>query len=83
MPKFRNLEEKHKIILYLLSTKPNCKDRPFEHTDEYFAKESTLKRLYKYEPLWDKVDKLIGKPLTERGRCELWNLMTEALHWAR
>lgn len=81
MAKFRTAEEKTSIIKYLLTTRPNSKDRAFEITNEELLAAETLVKLFKYDLLWNYIDQFIGKPLDETKISILWNKIIEAIHY--
>lgn len=83
MAKFRTIEEKTRILRYILSTKPNSKDRPFEFTDLELLAPDNLEKICRYPVLWDYIDLFIGKPLDGHKKSILWNKITEAIHYAR
>lgn len=78
MAKFRTIEEKRKLVQFILNTKPKPKDRIFELTDEQILNENMLSAIFRYEPLWATIDMYKGKPLKPRMICDMWNKLGEA-----
>jgi len=77
MPKFRSVEQKRKLILFLLQLRPKIKERVLELTDEQILNPTVLGRIYGYEPLWNAIDAYIGKPIKEKMVCDMWNKLAE------
>ena len=78
MAKFRTVEEKRKLVLFILSTQPKWQDRIFELRDEQILDPNRLNFIYRYEPLWAVIDAYKGKPLKPRMVCDMWNKLAEA-----
>ena len=77
MSKFRTIDQKKNILISLFKRKPKVDDRILALTDEQLKE--ALPKLYRWEPLWELVDELLGQPLTEDGEAYLWNEIAQGI----